>query len=797
MFKYYFKIARRNLSKNKGYTLLNITGLATGMTIAMIFGLWIYDELSFDRYHENYNRIAVVMRHTTYKGKKETGGQSSPIALGVELQSSFGSYFKHVVLSTKNVNYIIANEKIKLTQSGRFMQPDALEMFTLNMLQGSGKGLKNMNSILLSESLARKLFGEENPIDKDIKIDTRIIVKVIGVYSDFPHNSEFNNVFFIAPFDLYASFNQWVKKVQNNWNDNSFPIYVELDHQFTFEQVSTKTRDAMLPHLDAERAAYKPEIFLHPMNKWHLYSKFENGEIVISDQMKLLLFYGVIGVFILFLACINFINLSTIRSEKSAREIGIRKTFGSLRNQIIDQFMIESLLVVALAFILALVLMRFILPWFNGIAEKEINILWTHPGFWTFGITVTLITSLLAGGYTAFYLSSLDPIKVLKGTFVGGRRLGISRKALIVFQFSISITLIIGTIIVYQQILFAKTRPVGYDSDGLIRFPKYTALKGKSDVLRSELLLTGVVIDVAECSSSLTSMGSNNTGFEWKDKDPAIESDFGTLDISYEFGKTIGWQIIDGRDFSRDFLTDSSGIIVNEAAVELTGLKNPVGEIIHSNYLHKGRNFKILGVIRDVMMESPFSHTRPALFFLGEGKWIFVKLNTGINTKEALPKIETVFRNLAPDIPFEYAFIDNEYAFKFASEERIGKFAGFFAILAIIISCLGMFGLSYFVAEQRTKEIGLRKVLGASGISLLRLLSVDFILPVFLSCLIAIPVANYLLKIWLVKYYYHIVISWWIFTVTVMGTLTITFLTVGFQILKAVRTNPVESIRSQ
>jgi len=494
-------------------------------------------------------------------------------------------------------------------------------------------------------------------------------------------------------------------------------------------------------------------------------------------------------------------NLSTARSEKRAKEVGIRKAIGSVRKQLISQFFSESLLVAVLAFVLSVALVQLTLPWFNSVADKKISILWSYPLFWLAGIVFTIFTGLLAGSYPALYLSSFDPVKVLKGTFRVGRFASIPRKILVVLQFTVSIMLIIGTIIVYRQIQFTKNRPVGYSRDGLLQVQMSSPdFQGKYDVLRSELKNTGAVAEIAESASPVTSIWSTNKGFAWKGKDVPTETDFGTITITHEYGKTIGWQFLDGRDFSKEFASDSSGIVINEASTKLMGLKNPVGETIKWEG-NKDRSFKILGVIKDMVMESPFMPAYPTMFFIslhGDAmNYIFIKINPLVSTRGALLKIEAVFKKLIPDSPFEYSFVNEEYAKKFAAEERVGKLAGFFALLAIFISCLGLFGLASFVAEQRTKEIGIRKVLGASTFSLWRLLSNEFSRLVFISLLIAVPIAYYFMHNWLQEYQYRAPLSWWIFVAAGVGALAITLLTVSFQAIKAAVANPVKSLRTE
>jgi len=515
--------------------------------------------------------------------------------------------------------------------------------------------------------------------------------------------------------------------------------------------------------------------------------------------MRFIWFYGMIGVFVLLLACINFMNLSTARSEKRAKEVGIRKAVGSLRSQLVQQFYGESLLISFFAFALSLALVQLILPWFNKVADKEINILWTNPLFWTICFVFTVITGLLAGSYPALYLSSFNPVKVLKGTFRAGRFTGAPRKVLVVVQFTVSIALIIGTAIVYRQIQYAKNRPVGYSQAGLVTMQmKSSDFNQKYDVLKTELTNTGVVTNVARANYAITDTRGWNGGFYWEGKSPIEGQSFNTISVSQEYGKTVGWELLQGRDFSKELASDSASIILNESAVKLAGLNNPVGQLVkwEPGY-REPAYYKIIGVVKDMVKGSPFKTTFPSVIFLGEGNWVFVRINPNTSIHEALSKMEAGFKKVIPTLPFDYKFVDEEYGLKFVAEERIGKLATFFAVLAIIISCMGLFGLASYVAEQRTKEIGVRKVLGASVLNLWKLLSKDFITLVIISCFIAIPVAWYFLNGWLQKYEYRTDMAWWIFAGAIGCSLLITLITVSFQAIKAAITNPVKSLRTE
>jgi len=790
MLKNYFKIAWRNLIKNKVSSFINIGGLAVGMAVAMLIGLWIYDEISFNKYHKNYSHIARVMCQKTWKGEIWTDAQN-PLPVSSSLRASFAGDLQHVAASTWTEEHILASGESKFNQSGNFMEKDGPEILTLEMLRGTRAGLKEINSILLSETSAKKLFDGSDPINKIVKIDNQVNVKVTGVYKDLPANSEFKNVAFIAPLDLYRSSRPWMKI--DDWGSNYLQVLVQLSPNANFDRVSEKIK-SIKPN-NKKAVALITEFRLHPMSKWHLYEEFKQG-VNTGGRIQFVWLFGIIGVFVLLLACINFMNLSTARSEKRAREVGIRKAIGSMRNQLINQFLSESFLITALAFLLSNGMVQLILPWFNKVADKDTGILWTAPLFWILSVGFISFTALIAGSYPALYLSSFQPVKVLKGSFRVGRFASVPRKVLVVLQFTVSVALIIGTIIVYRQVQFTKNRSVGYNGDRLIYLKmKTTDIHDYYDAVQSDLLATGAVTDMAESSESITRGGLNFGGFEWKGKDPNFLDNFAIEWVNHDYGKTVGWQFVDGRDFSRATASDSSAYIINEAAAKYMNLKNPVGELMRKD----GKTFTITGVIKDVITESPYKPVRPTIASILQwpGLTVYIKLNPKLSIDEALAIIEPVFKKYVTSMPFDYKFVDEEYAKKFEAEVRIGKLSSFFAILAVLISCLGLFGLVSFVAEQRTKEIGIRKVLGASVTNLWQMLSKEFVALVILSCFIAIPVAYYFLHNWLQNYEYRTEISWWIFVAAGIGALVVTLLTVSFQAIKAAVANPVKSLRTE
>lgn len=803
MLKNYFKIAWRNLVKTKGYSFINIGGLAVGMAVAMLIGLWIYDELNYDKYHKNYESIGQLWGGGTDPETSAIDGSiSMQYPMAAVLRNNYSQYFKQVLMGWWFGAYSISNGNNRFTKTGEYIEAGAPEMLSLKMLKGTYACLNDPNSIVLSRSTAEAIFGSEDPMYKALKIDNRIDVKVTGVYEDIPKNNRFGEIQFFSPWSLWVASNSWIKQNENNWDNRTFNIYVQLQPGISFETANAAINNFYYKNVPGDFlkqiSKYKPFAQVVPMRTWHLYSEFKDGQPA-AGRITFVWLFAIVGFFVLLLACINFINLSTARSEKRAKEVGIRKAIGSLKWQLVKQFLSESFLVVLLAFILSFVLVLLLLSWFNGLADKEMVLPLSSPVFWIIITIFVTVTAFIAGLYPAFYLASFQPVKVLKGTMRLGRFASIPRKILVVVQFTVSVILIIGTIIVYQQIQHARNRPVGYNRDGVVFVPMADpAYKDKQEVLKAELLNTGMISDMATSSSPFTDVYNNEGGFTWTGKDPAAESDFAITRVSYDFGKLAGWQFIAGRDFSRSFATDSSSIIINETAAKYIGLKNPVGEFIKSE---DGKDtWQIAGVIKDMLMQSPYEPVKAGFFFLDQhytdARFINIKIKPTVSASEALPKIEAVFKLLVPSAPFDYKFVDQEYAKKFGQEQRIGKLSTFFAILAIFISCLGLFGLAAFTAEQRTKEIGVRKVLGATIANIWTLLSTEFILLVIISFLIATPIAWYVMHTWLLQYKYKIDIPLWVFIVTGLMALLITIATVSFQAIKAAIANPVKSLKA-
>lgn len=790
----YFKIALRTITRHGGYSFIYIIGLAVGIGVAIIDGLWIYDELSYNKSCPNYDRIAQVMHHDTFNGERMSMIWN-PHLFGDILQKDYGRDFRYIVMSTYSSPHILKYQDKTMTREGNYMGKDAPLMLGLKMKSGVQDGLQNIYSIMLSESLAEAIFGDKDPINQVIRLDKMVDVKVTGVYKDFPHNSDFRDLSFISSWDLLLATYPAIKGNPDPWSSNNYQTYVQIADLAEMDKVSLRIKDLKKNALDKARAEqYQSEVFLHPMSKWHLYSEFKNGKNT-GGLISSVWLFGIIGIFVMILACINFMNLSTARSQDRAKEIGIRKTIGSGRWQLIGQFFMESLLITIFAFLLAILLVLLSLSFFNQLSDKKLSIMWGEPWFWTLSLLFCILTAIIAGLYPSLYLSSLQPVKVLKGTFKASWLTIFQRKALVVFQFTVSVILIISTIVVFRQIEYAKDRAIGYNPKGLIILSNSQDIHNHFSAMRNDLKRSGAVIEAVESANSTTENTVTDGRFDWEGRNPSLSLDIPISNVSVDYGKTIDWKIKEGRDFSTSMLSDSSAFIVNETAVRFMQLDKPVGKIIK----WKNKSFHVIGVINDIIIESPYQPARPYIYQMtgDQSNFVTVKLNSSIGMNNAIQLTRQIVSKYDPLLPFEYKFIDLEYAKKFGNEERMGKLASFFAILAIFISCLGIFGLSIFIAKQRIKEIGIRKVLGASIFGVWVLLSKDFVKLVVISFVIASPVSFYFMRNWLENYDYRSGIPWWIFVLSGLSLLLITLLTVSYQAIKAAVTNPTRTLRTE
>ncbi|MDX2302751.1 MAG: ABC transporter permease [Microscillaceae bacterium] len=794
MLKNYLKIAFRNLLRNKVYSIINIGGLAVGMAVALLIGLWIWDELSANKHHKNYETLYQVMMHQTFDGQRGSQ-QALPYPIGEELKSKYPD-FKAVAMCDWGGSRSLVVENRKFLKYGHYIGAEAIDMFSFKILAGDKNPLQEPYSLVLTEETAQAIFGKEDPIGKIVKVDNQTNLKVTAVVAKQPKNATLQFDYLI-PWHLRENYD-WIKEIKTQWDNNSWQAFVQLKNGVNPEKTNANIKNIVLSHFPDNKLMQdniKPEVFIHPMSKWRLYGEFENGKNT-GGFIKYVRLFGIFGVFILAIACINFMNLSTARSEKRAKEIGIRKVIGSARTQLIGQFLSESLLISVFALGLALGIVELSLPFFNQLTEKAMLIQWTNPIFWSILLIFTLFTGLLAGSYPALYLSAFNPVQVLKGTIRIGKNAALPRKVLVVMQFTFSIVLMIGTAIIYQQIQYGKNRPIGFDNKGLISINTSEDLTKNFEPLRNELLASGVVSSICKSNSPPSQIWSNNKGWEWKGSTSEDKGAlFNTIATTYDYLKTLGIKLKAGRDFSKEFGTDSMGVILNESAVKRMGLKNPVGELLKWNE----SNRRVIGVIQDINMQSPFREIRPLTIIFDENwvNWINVRFNPNVSSSEAIKKITPIFDKYNPSFPFTYQFADIEYAKKFNYEELIGNLSAIVSMLAIFISCLGLFGLATFMAEKRVKEIGIRKVLGASIFNLWKLLSKDFVLLVIISFMIASPIAYYFMNNWLQSYVYRINISWWVFASSGLGALIITLLTVSYQAIKAATVNPVEVLKNE
>ncbi len=799
MIRNYFKIAWRNMKRNKMSSFINIFGLAFGLAVTMIIGLWIADEFNYNNHFKNKNHIARVMQHQTVNGTVHSN-ETIPLALEFQLRESFGDAFKYIVMSSRsNSRYLKVDEKVIATR-GRFMQADAPSLLELEMYQGSNKDLKESNSILISETTANTLFGNENPIGKFIISNNEYTMIVRGVYKDIPNNNSFNDLHFIMPFKHWMSSRWgWLENQDTNWDYNSFDLFVSLSENANLEEINSRIENVKRDN-DPRGDKFNPRLFVFPMTDWYLHSTFENG-LQAGGRIDNIWLFGIIGLFVLILASINFMNLSTARSEKRALEVGIRKSIGSTRKQLIHQFLSESFLIVVCAFIISVGLVILSLNVFNGLANKEVFFPWFNPIFWGMSIIFLVVTALFSGSYPAFYLSSFKPVKVIKGTFKAGRKASLPRKILVIVQFTVSITLIIGTLIVKNQIDYGKNRPLGINTSQLVEIPISSQdFLNKYEILRNAFLSSGAAIKMSWGSSPSTQIWNKSSGYDWDGKPVDFNESFARMAVSYDYIDAVGMKIVEGRSFSREFATDSNAVLLNKTAVTYMGIQDPIGKYIR--YTEPGPNdqpMQIIGVVDDVINESVYEPVAPQMYEFGHGYGGFyhIRLDPNQSTSENLTTIEKVYTSYFPDLPFSYNFVDERYALMFAAEERIANLSGIFTILAIFISLLGLFGLASFIVEQRTKEIGIRKILGASISNLWLLLFKDFITLVLIALCIAGPITYYMMSQWLLKFSYRTEISWNIFLIAGFGVLIITIITISIQGIKSITTNPAKSLRTE
>ena len=785
MIRNYLKIAWRNLSRNKGFSITNLLGLAIGMTCTMIIFLWVRDELNFDRFHRNYDNIHQVIAHRDFKNQVFTDrNMVLPLASAVVQQFP---EVEHATVTTYRQPAIIEVGDKKLKKWGYTVNEQFFNVFTWNFIHGNAAtAISDPSAIVLSASAAQSLFGNENPVGKTVRLNNDRNAKVSAVVEDAPKNSTF--IFdFIQPFN-YSE--EWVKQAMNDWQNSSWNVFLVVKPGTDLKKLEQginklkKERDR-----DDELSTY----FTFPMAKWRLYSDFKDGKNV-GGMIEYVRLFIIIALGILLIACVNFMNLSTARSEKRSKEVGIRKTLGSDRKQLILQFFFESLILATLAFAIAITAVYLLLPSFNRMVDKQLTIFIPSPGFWLAALATVLFTGFIAGSYPALYLSSFNPIKVLKGTFIAGKEAVLPRRILVVSQFVISILLISGTIIIYQQITHIKNRETGYDPDNLIMIPSTGDVNKNFAAIKQELLNSGSVEAVTRASAPITEIWWKTGSPDYEGKPENTSIIFCGIAVDKDFTKTAGVKMLAGR-FFEGVPADSSHMIINKAAVEATNIKNPVG--IKMRYA--GRDYTVIGVIDNIIQESPFRPVDPLLMvFNGDfGSYTFVRLKNGANPRTALSSLEATLTKHNPAFPFEYQFADEEFGKKFITEELINKITNIFAALAIFICCIGLAGLASFTIEKRTRELGIRKVLGASMSQLLVLISREFLNLVVIAFIIAVPLTWWLMTEWLGNYVYQVNISIWLFAAVGGMVLLLTLAIVGANTINAARNNPVKSLRTE
>jgi len=791
MLRNYFKTAWRNITASKGYSALNVMGLATGMAVALIIGLWVHNEFSFDKFLAESERAYRVQRNFDSNGDTLTFRTTS-LKLANTLRTEVPEIEYVAESDWMGQHGLVVGDK-KLYLNGGQVGSDFLKIFRYPLVKGNpGAVLNDPYSIVITESLAKSLFGDDDPIGKVVRFDNKDNLKVSGVLREIPDNASMK-FSFLVPFSYMEQTNERVKSNRSgSYGNNGYQTFVKLKPNVTMAQANARVRN--IEHTEKDNTnAMKSYVTFQPLSRWHLYSNYVNGQDK-AGFLEYVKMFAIIGSLVLLIACINFINLATARSEKRAREVGVRKAIGSGRQQLILQFLVESFIFTLIAFLLAMLLVTLSLGSFNTLTEGKLEIPFANPVFWAICLIAVVITSILAGGRPALYMSSLQPVQVLKGgTASTGKGASLPRKILVVLQFSCSVALIISTIIIYKQIQYARERPTGLEVDRLMMTNMNDDLNKNYEALKNDMLSQKLVTSVTTATSPATDIYWHSDLERWPGKNAGETVEMGTVIVTPDYFKTLGMPIVEGRDFTNQY--DSMSVIFNETAIKRLRIKNPIGQEVRWG----DTNVKIVGVVRDALMISPFAPPDPTMFYVAERAQsnLMYRLDPKLNTADAIAKLTAVFAKYNPAFPYTYRFADQEYDQKFKSEVTVGKLSGTFAALAIFISCLGLFGLAAYLAEKRTKEIGIRKVLGASVPQMWALLSKESILLVMISCLIASPLAYYFLSDWLLKYEYRINISAGVFVLAALMAIVITIATVSYHAVRAALANPTKSLRSE
>ncbi|MEP7257049.1 MAG: ABC transporter permease [Flavitalea sp.] len=794
MFRNFFKVAYRNVLGKKAFSLINIIGLAVGMAAAILILLWIQDELSYDGFHKNKDRIYEVWNHVSRDGDVSTwNGVSAPAARALE--KDVPEVERAVRVNTNNKTLFSVGDKKMIVMSGGVVDTGFLQMFSFPLLKGNPlTALNETYSVILTEKTAKSLFGDEEAMGKVIRIENKDNFTVTGILKDLPDNTRFDFEYLLPWSSI-----KYREGTDLGWNDNSTHTFVLLKSNTTYAAAVASKVKVLKQRYSDEAKTMKWEMFLYPLDRWRLHSSFSNGVEDNHDRGNFVKLFSIIAGFILLIACINFMNLSTARSEKRAKEVGIRKVVGAQKSSLIGQFIGESVFIAFLAGIAAIIIVQLSLPGYNQLTIKKLFINFANIYTWIAFIGFVLFTGLLAGSYPAFFLSAFRPVEVLKGTFKKANALITPRKALVVLQFTFATILIICTIIIKQQMDYARARETGYNKDNLVYHFMTGDIPKNYALIKNELLASGIAKSITKTNSPLTERWSNGWGQSWLGKDPNDRISFDRYLADEGLGATAGLQFVQGRDFDlKQFPTDSTGLIINESSLKVMKFKDPIGKIVSD----LGVDWHIVGVIKDFILTSPYEPTRPILIcgaksvFMGFNV-IQIKLNGDNPTSKNLEMAAAIFKKYNPEYPFEYKFVDEAYAKKFDNEKRQGTLAALFAGLTIFISCLGLFGLATYMAENRTKEIGVRKVLGASISGITALLSKDFVKLVIISFVIAAPISYWAMNSWLQDYEYRVGIQWWVFAVACFLSVAIALLTVSYQAIKAALANPVKSLRTE
>jgi ABC-type antimicrobial peptide transport system permease subunit len=785
MFKNYFKIAWRNLFRNKGFSLTNILGLTIGITCTILILLWVQDERTFDKFHKNYDNIYQVMANRNFNNTVFTD-PNMVLPLASSLQKTYPQ-IKNAVVTTQGDSHIFSTGENKIKKTGLTVGGNFFDMFSWKFIRGNAAtAISDPSSIVLTESTAKAFFGNTDPINKVLKMDNNEDMKVSAVVADPPDNSTLQ-------FDFIKAFNYsdpFVKNAMNEWVNSSWKVYLQLVPGADIAMLDKNINTLKKQHDANDKVS---TYFTFPMSKWRLYSDFKNGKNV-GGMIEYVRLFTIIAIIILLIACVNFMNLSTARSEKRAKEVGIRKTLGSAKKQLVMQFYFESVILTFIAFILSVAAVYLLLPSFNLMVQKHLSLNFLSPQFWIGALIIIVFTGVVAGSYPAIYLSSFNPVKVLKGTFLPGKKAMVPRRILVVSQFVISILLISATIIVYQQIQHVKNRDIGYNANNLIMIPVTPDVSKNYVVIKQELLKTGMIHAVTRTFSPITEVWWKSPAPDWPGKPADANIIVTGFSTDVDFSKTIGVKILQGKDFS-GLPSDSSAIMLNKAAADAMGLKNPIGTELR----YRDHAFTVTGVTANIVMESPYKPVEPMMIYFkpDNSNIVDIRLNASAELPKALKAIESVFKTYNPSVPFEYQFADQEFGKKFITEELISKLTNIFAALAIFICCIGLAGLASFTVEKRIREIGVRKVLGASVNQVLLMISKEFLKLVLMAFVIAIPIAWWTMNSWLQQYDYRITIHLSLFLIVGFAVLLLTMIVVSLNTLKAATTNPVKSLRSE